>query len=74
MERDWDAEQAEVDREYTEAKAASDKAHQVVSPSATLTKMTTPADLIAFGEAYERFKAAAERRTAFLHERYGLKR
>ncbi len=70
MDRDWDAEQAEVDGEFYAAKDARDAAHRPVSPElGNMRKVVSTEDLAAFGQASKRFEAATARRSAFLAER-----
>ncbi len=69
MDRDWDAERAEVDGEFHAAKAARDKAHELVRPElGNMRKFVSVEDLAAFEETSKRFKAAVARRSAFLTE------
>lgn len=66
--RDWRAEEAELDREYAEAKAAMDVAFEAVRPGSPTRTVATD-DLLTFGAVKERFEAVKARRKAFIQER-----
>jgi len=69
MNRDWDAEQAEIARELADARKALDSTFREDVPGVNRPANTTPADLRAYGEARKAFEAIKNRRTAFLSER-----
>ncbi len=69
MNKDWDAEQAEIERELANARKALDSTFREAVPGVNRPANTTPADLKAYGEARKAFEAIKDRRITFLSER-----